>query len=99
MLFGLGCTLYRWRGVVLAAWAVVLAVALPIAPGVFRSLTAGGFTSPDLEAFRASQLLADRFGSNPASLFLVYQDPSGALAADDPAFSQQVEASLLEVRQ
>jgi RND superfamily putative drug exporter len=74
-------------------------VTLPVAPRVFRSLSAGGFSSPDLEAFRASELLADRFGSNPSSLFLVYHDPSGALAADDPQFTQQVEESLRDVRQ
>jgi RND superfamily putative drug exporter len=66
---------------------------------VLRSLTAGGFSSPDLEAFRASQLLSDRFGSNPSSLFLVYTDPAGNLPATDPRFFEQVEESLVEVRQ
>src|SRR5258708_24361036 len=74
-------------------------MALPGAPRVFRSLPAGGFRSPDLEAFRASQLLANRFGSNPSNLVLVYQDPTNALHADEPAFTQQVEDSLVDVRQ
>ncbi|HLZ30600.1 MAG TPA: MMPL family transporter [Chloroflexota bacterium] len=83
----------------LAIWGLVLVLALPIVPRVLRSLTAGGFTSPDLEAFRAGQLLADRFGSNPSSLFLVYDDPGGALSATDPRFFDQVEQSLVDVRQ
>src|SRR6266700_115295 len=99
MLFGLGCALYRYRRVVLVAWGLVLLVALPVAPRVFRALTAGGFSSPDLEAFRASQLLSDRFGSNPSNLVLVYQDVTETLRADDPAFTQQVEDSLTDVRQ
>jgi putative drug exporter of the RND superfamily len=99
MLLNFGCAIYRRRKFVLAAWGVILLLALPIAPGVFRALTAGGFTSPDLEAFRASQLLADRFGSNPSSLFLVYEDPTGALSADDPRFTQQVESSLAGLEQ
>src|SRR5437667_7709497 len=99
MLFALGCALYQHRRVVLCVWGLVLLVALPIAPRVIRSLTAGGFSSPDLEAFRASQLLSDRFGSNPSNLVLVYQDPANALPADDPAFSQQVEDSLVDVKQ
>jgi putative drug exporter of the RND superfamily len=99
MLLSFGCAIYRRRKFVLAAWGVILLLALPIAPGVFRALTAGGFTSPDLEAFRASQLLADRFGSNPSSLFLVYEDPTGALSADDPRFTQQVESSLAGLEQ
>ncbi|HTD78140.1 MAG TPA: hypothetical protein VK898_10930, partial [Chloroflexota bacterium] len=77
VLLELGCWLYRRRRMVIVGWAVVLVVALPIAPGVFRALSAGGFTSPDLEAFRAGQLLADRFGFNPSNLVLVYDDPSG----------------------
>src|SRR5216683_1036229 len=99
MLFRLGCALYRHRRAVLVVWGLVLLLALPVAPRVFRSLTAGGFSSPDLEAFRASQLLADRFGSNPSNLVLVYQDPADALPADDPALTQQVEDSLVDVKQ
>jgi putative drug exporter of the RND superfamily len=98
MLFRLGCALYRHRRIVLVIWGLVLLVALPVAPRVFRSLTAGGFSSPDLEAFRASQLLSDRFGSNPSNLVLVYQDSTGTLAADDPAFTQQVADSLSDVK-
>ena len=99
MLFGLGCVLYRYRLAVLVIWGLVLLVALPVTPRVFRALTAGGFSSPDLEAFRASQLLSDRFESNPSNLVLVYQDPTNALSADDPKFTQQVEDSLADVKQ
>src|SRR4051795_7038867 len=99
MLFRLGCALYWHRRVVLVGWGLVLLVALPVAPRVFQSLTAGGFSSPDLEAFRASQLLADRFGANPSNFVLVYEDPTHQLTADDPIFLQQVEASLADVRQ
>jgi len=98
MLLRFGYALYRHRRLVLAAWGLVLLVALPVAPRVFRSLSAGGFTSPDLEAVRATQVLGQRFGSNPSSLFLVYEDPSGTLAADDPRFLAGVEASLVDVR-
>jgi RND superfamily putative drug exporter len=99
MLLDLGCRLYRWRRVVLAIWAAILLVALPFTPRVFRALSAGGFTSPDLEAFRAGQLLSDRFGSNPSNLVLVYTDPRGQLTASDPLFTQDVQDSLEAVRQ
>lgn len=94
MLPRLGWAMYRWRWLVLAIWGVVVLAALPVAPMVFRSLTAGGFSSPDLEAFRASQLLATRFGANPADLVLVFDDPSGQLAADDPRFGQAVADAI-----
>src|SRR5438874_8490188 len=98
MLLRLGCALYRYRRAVLLIWGLVVVIALPIAPRVLRSLNAGGFSSPDLEAFRASELLADRFGANPSNLVLVYDDPSGALDARDPAFLDLVKSSLLDVR-
>jgi putative drug exporter of the RND superfamily len=97
MLFELGCWLFRRRWVVLGVWTAALLLALPIAPRVFRALNAGGFDSPDLEAFRASQLLDQRFGSDPASLYLVYTDPSGSLSSAE--LVQQVDASLADVRQ
>jgi len=99
MLLSLGCAMYRHRRLVLVVWGLVLLLALPLVPRVFRALTAGGFTSPTLEAFRASQLLSDRFGSNPSSLFLVYEDPSGSLPATASRFQDDVEASLLDVKQ
>src|ERR1700681_3994717 len=62
-------------------------------------MTAGASDSPNVSLVRAGQLLADRFGSNPSSLFLVYDDPSGTLPATDPRFLAQVEESLVAVRQ
>jgi uncharacterized membrane protein YdfJ with MMPL/SSD domain len=99
VLFEFGCAMYRHRRAVLAAWAIAVLLAVPIAPGVVRSLNAGGFSSPDLEAFRASQLLAQRFGSNPSELVLVFDDPQGELgvAADDPRFSQAVQTALADL--
>jgi RND superfamily putative drug exporter len=94
----LGCWLYNHRRLVLVAWAAIALLALPFVPRVFRSLNAGGFDSPDLEAFRAAQLLSTRFGSNQSNLVLVYDDPSGALSATDPRFSQAVDESLADVR-
>src|SRR5207302_4750577 len=98
LLLNLGCWLYRRRWVVLGVWALIVLVALPVVPRVFRSLNAGGFNSPDLEAFRASQLLSDRFGSNQSNLVLVYADPNGTLSATDPRFFQAVDESLVDVR-
>jgi RND superfamily putative drug exporter len=94
----LGCWLYAHRRLVLVAWALVALVALPFVPRVFRSLNAGGFDSPDLEAFRAGQLLSTRFGTDQSNLVLVYDDPSGALNANDPRFFQAVNDSLVNVR-
>jgi RND superfamily putative drug exporter len=98
MPIGFGCFLYRHRLFALAVWAAVLVVAIPIAPRALRLLAAGGFSSQDLEAQRAAELLAERFGYNPATLYVVYEDPRGELPATDPRFEAQVDASLEEVR-
>ncbi len=97
MFLTLGHALYRARWLVLGVWMIVLVAAAPAAPQVFRVLAAGGFSSPDLQAARAGQLLTERFGYNPATLFVIYEAPGGGLAATDPAFQAQVEASLVEV--
>jgi RND superfamily putative drug exporter len=97
MLLKFGYAVYAHRKLVTAVWALAVLVALPLAPGVFKVLSAGGFSSPDLEAFRASQLLADRFGGDPSSLVLVYD--SDTLAATEPQFRAYVEDSLQAVRQ
>ncbi len=94
----LGSWLYSHRRWVLLGWGLLLLVALPFVPRVFRSLNAGGFSSPDLEAFRASQLLASRFGSDQSNLVLVYTDPGQTLDARDPGFLEQVDQSLAGVR-
>jgi RND superfamily putative drug exporter len=99
MLLAFGCALYRYRWAVLGAWAVALLIALPVAPNVVRALEAGGFTSSDLEAARAGQLLVDRFQAAPSSLYLVYQDPSGQTPATDPRFAQWIDESLRDIGQ
>ena len=97
-MLGLGRWLFVHKRLVLAIWILGLIAAAPFVPRVFRSLNAGGFDSPDLEAFRAGQLLNARFGSNQSNLVLVYDDPSNQLSATDPRFSDAVDHSLAEVR-
>ena len=97
LLRDLGCGLYRYRWPVLAAWALLLLVALPVAPNVVRALVAGGFTSADLEAARAGAVLSSRFGSFPESLYLVYRDPTGRTLATEPQFLAWIDESLANV--
>ncbi|MBV9357021.1 MAG: MMPL family transporter [Chloroflexi bacterium] len=88
----------RRRWPLVAAWVVLLLVAIPAVPAVFRVLSAGGFSADDLEAVRAGQLLADRFGSSTLDVYAVYTDPSGALPASGEQFKADVDASLAQVR-
>ena len=50
---------------VVAAWAVLIALALPLAPQVPGALSAGGFIRDDLESARAKTLLEEELGAPP----------------------------------
>ncbi|MGZ8438812.1 MAG: MMPL family transporter [Candidatus Limnocylindrales bacterium] len=69
---------------IVAAWAVVLLVALPLAPRVSGQLSAGGFILDDLESARAKALLGTELGAPPSALVIVLS--SETLVAGTPAF-------------
>jgi RND superfamily putative drug exporter len=73
---------------VVGAWAVVLLVAVPLAPRAGESLSAGGFILDDLESARAKSLLESELGAPPSALVIAFSSPT--LEAGTPAF---VEAS------
>ena len=60
MLLRFGRLIYRQRTVALVIWALALLVSLPIAPGVFRALDAGGFSSPDELVVYCNGITPDR---------------------------------------
>jgi RND superfamily putative drug exporter len=91
-----GRAVYRWRWATLAVWAVLLALALPLAPRVARVLQPGGFSSASLESQRAVAAIQDALGENPASLLVIYSSPS--LRTTDPAYAAAIEESLRDVR-
>ena len=61
-------------------------------------LGADGFSSSELEAARADAVLTQRFGFDPGTLLVVYEDPKGQLLATDPRFQADVEASVAGLR-
>ena len=66
------------------AWAVLIALALPLAPQVPGALSAGGFISDDLESARAKAILEAELGVPPSALVVVFSSPD--LEAGTPAF-------------
>ena len=68
----LGRFVHRRRRWVIAGWAVVLLVALPLAPRAASSLRAGGFTLDSLESARARALLERELDLPPSALVIVY---------------------------
>jgi RND superfamily putative drug exporter len=80
----LGRFAYRRRWWVIGAWAVLILLAVPLAPRAPGALRAGGFVLDDLESSRARALLEQELGAPPSALVVVYDSP--ALLAGTPAF-------------
>jgi len=101
----LGRFAYRRRRWVIAAWAVLLLIAIPLAPRAASVLRAGGFTLDSLESAQARRLLEHELGLAPSALVLVYSSSSAgagseafetaaSVAADAVATAPHVSAIL-----
>src|SRR4051812_17564397 len=82
----------RW---VVAGWAVLLLLALPLAPQVPGQLSAGGFILDDLESARAKALLETELGTPPSALVIVFS--SADLVAGTPAFEVAAASAVRDI--
>ncbi len=80
-----------------AAWAVLLLLALPFAPQLPGALSSGGFTLDDLEASKARQALAG-LAVPPSAMVIVIQSQTDARAGD-PEFEITAARALAKVPQ
>jgi RND superfamily putative drug exporter len=87
-----GRALARWRWPVIAAAVAGVAGAVFFGPGVFGSLSSGGFNTNGSEASRAESRIAATVGRQNIDLVAVYH--SDTLTVDEPAFQQSVAHSL-----
>ncbi len=92
----LGRLMARWRWGVVAAWAVLALLALPLAPQAPGALQPGGFTADHLEAAQARRLLEERLDLPPSALVVVVRSTTD-LRAGDPAFELAVARALAAV--
>ncbi len=79
----------------IGAWALVLLVALPLAPQVPGRLSAGGFILDDLESARAKALLETELDVPPSALVIVFSSPT--LEAGTPAFEVAAATAIADV--
>ena len=80
----LGVFVVRHPRAIIAAWAVLIAAALPFAPRAAGALSAGGFSLDDLPSAQARHLLERGLGLAPSALVIVVH--SDQLQAGTPAF-------------
>jgi len=88
------CARHRWW--VIAAWAAVALVALPLAPRASGALQPGGFSLDDLDSAKARHLLESAVGLPPSALVIVIQG-DGGLRAGDPEFELAVARAIADV--
>jgi uncharacterized membrane protein YdfJ with MMPL/SSD domain len=87
----------RW---VLAAWVVIVVLALPFASKQTDHLTGGGFDVPGSQSMKVSEALQDDFGSKADGIAVVLKAAPGATATERDAAVARVQdqvASLDEV--
>jgi RND superfamily putative drug exporter len=84
--------MYHRRWLVIAIWAVVLVVTLPLAPLTSQVLKGGGFDNGVSEADRGSSLLVQDLGFYPSNLTAIFSSPT--LKATDPRFVAAMRAAL-----
>ena len=91
---GLFCARRRW--LVIAAWATLLLLAVPLAPQLPGALRSGGFTLNDLEASRARLVLQEELGARPSAMVIVFQSNTAA-GVGDPEFERAVALAMADV--
>jgi len=91
----LGRFAVRRRWWIVAAWALLIAIAIPFAPRAPSALSAGGFILDDLESARAKQVLQRELGVEPSAFVLLYT--SDTLTAGTPAWLAAVGAATRDV--
>ncbi|MDP8905360.1 MAG: MMPL family transporter, partial [Chloroflexota bacterium] len=96
--YRLGLFCARRRRPVIGAWAVLLLLAVPLAPQLPGALSSGGFSTDDLEASRARLLLQRELDAPPSAMVILFESQTEARAGD-PAFEAAVAQALADVPQ
>ncbi len=91
----LGRLIVRHARLVIGTWALLIAVAIPLAPQVPGALSAGGFIREDLESARAKTILEAELGAPPSALVVVFSSPD--LEAGTPAFEQAAAEAMRDI--
>ena len=92
----LGRFVVRRARLVIGAWALMVLLAIPLAPQVPGALSAGGFILDDLESARAKAVLEDELGAPPSALVVVFSSPT--LEAGTPDFELAAAEAMRDVR-
>jgi RND superfamily putative drug exporter len=94
-MYSLGLTIYRKRWTVLAFWAVLLLIALPLAPRATNALKPGGFSNDNLPSAQARAVFRDKLDLTPMSFELIFR--SEIYGAYENEFTSDLQAALTQI--
>jgi RND superfamily putative drug exporter len=87
----------RWRWPIVAAWALLGAITVPVANEVHDRLEVGGREPPWFESTRAERIIRDRFGT-PFAAFAAVVVRHDSLTVDDARYGAYVDSVVAALR-
>ncbi|HEX5594283.1 MAG TPA: MMPL family transporter [Solirubrobacterales bacterium] len=84
----------RRRRLVVAAWVLIVVLALPFASKQTEHLTGGGFDVPGSQSMKVSEAVQDDFGSQADGIAVVLKAAPGATAAERDAAVARVREEV-----
>ncbi|MFN8515793.1 MAG: MMPL family transporter [Chloroflexia bacterium] len=87
-----GSLIYRRRKLVVALWALLVLVSLPLAPRAPGVMRVGGFSSEHAESSQAINTLQTNLGFKATTLSIIFS--SDEWTADDPRFAAATSEAL-----
>src|SRR4051794_25122550 len=84
----------RRRRLVVAAWVLIVLLALPFASKQTEHLTGGGFDVPGSQSMKVSEAVQDQFGSQADGISVVLKAAPGATAAERDAAVARVRKEV-----
>ena len=91
-MYSFGLTMYRKRWAVLAVWALLLVVSLPLASGATSALKPGGFSNDNLPSAQAREVFRDKLDLTPFSFELIFDSENHGAYED--AFTEDLQKAL-----
>jgi RND superfamily putative drug exporter len=91
-------SLGRRRRWVVAAWVLIVLLALPFASKQTEHLTGGGFDVPGSQSMKVSEAVQDRFGSQADGISVVLKAEPGATAAARDAAVARVRKNVATLK-
>ena len=94
--FNYGRFIHRFHWLVIALWAVGLAISVPFALQLTSKLTGGGYSMSSSESVQVGNVMVDRLHAPPSTLLVAFH--SDSVAVTDSSYQNQINAIAQKFR-